>query len=133
MNTNNIGRFIEEHIKAKYSLEESERGFDGSLNGLEIEIKGCLHLHKNGVSPKGTNKITKGRFWIDNDSHRLLLKEGGMYVFVLYRRSGHSIGILRVSNVFAFEIDYWINKEGNTKIAYDRIFPDYKDRVMSWE
>ena len=130
MSLANRGKFVEEHIKARYQLKESASGFDGSLNGLEIEIKGCIPIHKNGVNHNGRDRITKGRFWIDNQAHRLLLDEKGLYVFVLYSSNGNYVAVLRICKLFAFEVDYMVIKGDNTKIRYDRIFPDYKSGVV---
>jgi len=131
MSVLNRGRYVEELIKTQYSLKDSQLGFDGNLNGLEIEIKGCIPIHKNGVNLNKKDRITKGRFWIDNHAHKLLLKEKGLYVFVLYESYGYAIQKLRSRNMFAFEVDYMIIKGSNTKISYDRIFPDYKrDRTL---
>jgi hypothetical protein len=126
MSLANRGKFVEEHIKARYQLKESELGFDGSFNNMEVEIKGCIPIHKNGVNRNGRDRITKGRFWIDNYAHKLLLNEKGLYVFVLYSTNGSYTEVLRTCKLFAFEVDYMINKGDNTKIRYDLIFPDYK-------
>jgi len=125
MNVAYLGEYIEKHIKARYTLDESKLGFDGNLNGLEIEIKACIPIHKNGSDSKGRERTTKGRFWIDNHAHKLLLKEKGMYIFVLYIRTGETVIIKRVVNKFAFEIDYMIKTGDNTKLRYDLLFPYY--------
>ena len=126
----NRGKFVEDHIKARYQLKESKLGFDGTFNNMEIEIKGCISVHKNGVNRKGKDRITKGRFWIDNHAHKLLLDEKGLYVFVLYSTNNNYVAVLRTCKLFAFEVDYMIAKGNNTKIRYDRIFIDYNERVI---
>ena len=117
-----IGRHIEDHIKARYQLKESQIGFDGNLNGLEIEIKGCMPIHKNGVNPNGTDRVTKGRFWIDNDAHRILLERRGFYIFVVYYMSGAIPTIIEYQYMSAWAVNKLINSGDNTKIRYDRIF-----------
>lgn len=126
MSLANRGKFVEDYIKVRYNLKESKLGFDACFNKMEIEIKGCIPIHKNGVNRNGRNRITKGRFWIDNGAHKLLLDEKGLYVFVLYSSNGNYLSVLRICKLFAFEVDYMIIKGGNTKIRYDLIFPDYE-------
>jgi hypothetical protein len=132
MSVLNRGKYIEDHIKSRYSLKDSKLGFDGNLNGLEIEIKGCIPIHKNGVSVYGKDRITKGRFWIDNRAHKLLLAEKGLYIFVVYKIYRKEVFLMKILNLFAFEIDFMINGGDNTKIRYDRIFDWNEYKVSEW-
>jgi len=125
MNVAYLGEYIEKYIKAEYTLDDSKLGFDGRLNKLEVEIKACIPIHKNGSTNKGKERTTKGRFWIDNHAHKLLLEERGLYIFVLYIRTGDTVIIKSVINKFAFEINHMINTGDNTKIRYDLLFPSY--------
>lgn len=125
MNAQSIGKFIENHIKERFSLKDSEIGFDGSCNGWEYEIKGCMPIHKNGVNRNGRDRITKGRFWIDNYAHTLLLKEKGIYIFVLYVRNDKKIVTLRTRFMGASEVQKLIKPGDNTKIRFDLIFMNY--------
>lgn len=126
MNAQSIGKFIEDYIKERFELEDSKIGFDGSCNGWEYEIKGCVPTHKNGVNTNGIDRITKGRFWIDNYAHSLLLKEHGVYIFVLYVRNDKKIVTLRTRFMTALEVQKLIKHGANTKIRYDLIFSNYE-------
>ena len=129
MNAQSIGKFIENNIKKQFKLKDSKIGFDGFYNGYEYEIKGCIPTHKNGVNRNGRDRITKGRFWIDNYAHRLLLKERGVYIFVLYVRCESQVVTLRTRFMPAREVQKLIKAGNNTKIRFDKIFPNYKTGV----
>jgi hypothetical protein len=126
MNANRIGEYIEEQVKARYGLVDSELGFDGWACGKEYEIKGCIPTHKNGVTQYGKDRVTKGRFWIDNSAHRLLLDVNGMYIFVLYTWSGEKVITLRTRFMPAREVQKIIKPGDNTKIRYDILFVNYR-------
>lgn len=130
MNARHIGNYIEEQVKIRYGLGDSELGFDGQACGKEYEIKGCIPTHKNGASQYGKDRITKGRFWIDNNAHRLLLDVNGMYIFVLYTRTGDKVVSLRVRFMPAKEVQKLIKTGDNTKIRYDIIFANYKPEAV---
>lgn len=121
MNLNRIGERVEEVIKNAYNLSDDHRGFDASFCTTPIEIKSCARRHLNGLNSRGEQNYTKGRFWIDNKAHKLLLAEDGLYYFVLYRYSRESLKIIRVRTHTARYINSMINKGSNTKIRYDRI------------
>lgn len=129
MNVRNIGRKIENTIKIIEKLEDDDGGFDASYNNIPVEIKGCLESHKNGVDYKGRDRVVKGRFWIDNNAHRILLERRGFYIFVIYHMIGMMPIIRRYTYMSVLTIDRQIKSGDNTKIPYDRIFPDYKGRV----
>lgn len=122
MNIKDNGNRIEKAIKLAYNLTDDEFGFDASLNGISVEIKGCMLIHKNGMSCNGREKTTKGRFWIERDSHRLLLDRRGLYIFAVYEMSGDVL-IIRSTDVLSAKfINRMIGAGDNTKIRYDLIF-----------
>lgn len=125
MNAQSIGKFIEEHIKERFGLKDSKIGFDGCSDSHEYEIKGCIPTHKNGVNRNGTDRVTTGRFWIDNYAHKLLLKERGIYIFVLYIRHDDKLVTLRTRFMPAHEVQKLIKTGDNTKIRFDKIFLNY--------
>ena len=127
MDNKSKGLFIEEMTIRRFNLDKSNIGFDASYNGVEIEIKACAVNHKNGVTLKGVQKQTKGRFWIDNHAHRILLDEKGLYLFALYVEDATSFTVIRRAKMFAFELNRYISNGNNTKIRYDLLFPDYKE------
>lgn len=124
MNAQSIGKFIENYIKERFKLHDSKIGFDGCCNGREYEIKGCIPTHKNGVNRNGRDRITKGRFWIDNDAHKLLLERKGFYIFVIYYMAGGLPTILEYTYKSALAVNKLIKTGANTKIRYDIILPD---------
>lgn len=130
MNCNHIGKYIEDKVKTQFKLSDSEIGFDGYACGVEYEIKGCVPVHKNGVSLYGKDRVTKGRFWIDNDAHRLLLDVNGMYIFVLYMRAEDKVITLRTRFMSVKEVQKLIKPGENTKIRYDLIFANYKPEAV---
>lgn len=130
MNAQSIGQRIENHVKVRFNLIDSKIGFDGCSNSHEYEIKGCIPTHKNGVNRNGRDRITKGRFWIDNYAHRLLLKERGIYIFVLYIRVDKEIIVIRTRFMPAHEVQNLIKAGDNTKIRYDLIFQNHQVEVV---
>lgn len=122
MNSQNVGRRIENTIVAVESLTEDTGGFDGSKNGFPIEIKGCLKVHQNGSDYKRKPKTTVGRYWIDNNAHRILLERKGSYIFVIYEEREERAFITDYGYVKASKVNPYIGKGENTKIRWDRIF-----------
>lgn len=126
MNAQSIGDKIERSIKTVEKLEDDNGGFDAAFGKIPIEIKGCIRVHKNGVNRNGKDRITKGRFWIDNKAHRLLLKRRGFYIFVIYYMVGEMPTILEYEYKSAYAVNKLIKPGDNTKIRFDRIFTDYE-------
>lgn len=116
---------IEKAIIGEEKLLNDEGGFDAAFNAIPIEIKGCIRVHKNGVGLKGQERVTKGRFWIDNDAHRILLERKGFYIFVIYQMIGKEPFINKYVYKSAKEVSKWIKSGDNTKIRYDIVFPEY--------
>lgn len=125
MNAQSIGDKIERSIKIIEKLCDDDGGFDAAFNKIPIEIKGCLRTHKNGVNRNGTDRVTTGRFWIDNEAHRVLLERKGFYIFVIYYMAGAVPTILKYEYKSALAVNKLIKTGSNTKIRYDRIFPNY--------
>lgn len=130
MNPKSIGERIENTIKLIEELNDDKGGFDACLDNNPIEIKGCMKVHKNGCNPNGKDRITKGRFWIDNRAHKILLERKGFYIFVIYYMAGEMPTISKYTYKSAKAVDKLINLSENTKIRYDRIFPDYKGEAV---
>ena len=124
MNSRHIGDRIERDVIDRYKLTESEDGFDASFIGLPIEIKGCKRIHRNGVTRHGKEGITKGRFWIDNEAHKLLVKLGGLYIFAVYQTDRFNNLNLNTRCIAAYKVDRLIIAGDNTKIRYDVLFPE---------
>jgi hypothetical protein len=124
MNVNKTGEMIEKAIKRIEKLIDDEGGFDAAFNKIPIEIKGCLKVHKNGVGLNGKEKVTKGRFWIDNNAHRILLERKGFYIFAIYYMSFETPTILEYEYKSASAVNRLIKSGDNTKIRYDVIFPN---------
>lgn len=124
MNVKSIGDKIEKRVSALLRLDESKKGFDGSLYGMEVEVKGCIRIHSNGMSRCGEPSITSGRFWIDNYKHRLLLEEDGVYAFALYIRDERDVMITDMVIRSAQWVNDHIGGGDNTKIRYDKVFQD---------
>lgn len=125
-----IGAETERMIKDMYNLDESDIGFDACYEGCQVEIKGCKAVHQNGVNSNGKSRVTKGRFWINNRNHQLLLKEEGIYAFVLYNPTKDAPVNLNIRWVPAFILTPMIGKGDNTKIRYDRIIEDYNPEAI---
>lgn len=121
MNVKDNGNRVERAMRSAYHLEDDGFGFDGSLNGISVEVKGCLLIHKNGVDGKGREKTTKGRFWIERDSHRLLLDRRGLYIFVVYEMIEDMLIIRSTDLLSAKFVNRMIGAGDNTKIRYDLI------------
>ena len=124
MNAKANGEAIEQIIKDMYYLAEDTIGFDAVREGRPVEIKGCLPQHWNGVDSKGNARLAKGRFWIDNRAHRLLLKEDGIYIFVVYKEIATRLKLIGTKVIDASSLDKWIGNGDNTKIRYDWVFPE---------
>lgn len=125
MNSANIGLRIENAIKRIEKLEDDANGFDASYGNIPIEIKGCLMEHKNGVDYKGKDRTTKGRFWIDNEAHRMLFYNKGFYIFAVYYMTDVAPIILKYRYMTALKVDDLIKSGNNTKIPYNMIFPNF--------
>lgn len=130
MNVQQIGQRIESNIRLLEGLHLDETGFDACFNKTPIEIKGCTRFHRNGCNRKGQDTLTKGRFWIDNEAHKILLKRKGFYVFVLYRMGDTLPLILKYEYMSAKAVDKLIKEGANTKIRYDVIFPEERYEVV---
>lgn len=128
MNTNRIGREIEACISGIDGFSDSKMGFDMVYGDTEIEVKGCCKLHKNGCNRGLKPTFTKGRFWICNRSHKLLVEEKGKYIFVLYKIINKEIKWLNTKVINASLITKRIKTGDNTKIRYDLIFTEYLKR-----
>jgi len=123
MNQRNNGLEVERLIIKKYPLEDDTKGFDATYLNVPVEIKSCLLYHSNGLTPAGSQRRARGRFWIDNDNHRLLLNENGLYIFVLYKVVNDHIVIIDEVLLKASYINKYVNSEGNTKINWKYLFP----------
>lgn len=132
MNARVNGERVEEIVRGKYCLKESKEGFDACFNGSEIEIKACRALHFNGVSVEGKQRVTKGRFWIDNSAHKLLLELRGLYIFAVYTGSDETLKVNDTLVLTATEVNKMIIEGENTKIRYDRIFLNAKHGATAW-
>lgn len=124
MNSKHIGDRIERDVIDHYNLAESEDGFDASFIGLPVEIKGCKRMHRNGITRHGKEGITKGRFWIDNAAHKLLVKLGGLYIFAVYQTDYFNNLELNMRCITAYQVNKLIIAGDNTKIRYDVLFPE---------
>lgn len=125
-----IGDKIEKMVKDIYKLADSNIGFDACYEGTQVEIKACKSVHQNGVNRNGKDRVTKGRFWINNRNHQLLLNEGGFYAFVLYNPTTVTPADLNIKWVSAPLLTPLIGKRDNTKIRYDRIFTNCKPEAI---
>lgn len=123
MTTSNNGKQIEMMISDLLNLGESRLGFDGTLGDDEVEIKSTKALHKNGVDRNGSHVSTAGRFWIDNEAHRILRGESGWYIFVIHDSYSYPIEIAGIRIMRAKDVHEMITPGANTKIRFDRIFP----------
>jgi len=130
MNVNKIGGMIENTIKMVENLIDDDGGFDAAFNTIPIEIKGCIKVHRNGKGINGKDKLTKGRFWIDNDAHRILLERKGFYIFVIYYMRDKNPVILEYTYKSANQVNRLIKSGDNTKIRYDIIFPNSMPEVI---
>ena len=125
MNSFYTGKMVEERIIDEFNLQTDSNGFDGCDKGKIIEIKGCLPYHSNGINEKGEDRRCKGRFWIDNQKHLLLSRLKGEYIFVLYEWFNKELYFIGVRRIKAKHIQNMITEGDNSKIRYDRIFPEY--------
>ena len=115
------GLQIEGLIKRLFKLEESRCGFDASWNGQEVEIKSCIKWHRNGIGRSGKQNRTRGRFWIDNRAHKLLLEQKGFYIFVLYEKEDSFLKINEIRILSAKLVDEYIGEGKNTKLAWNKV------------
>ena len=121
MNQSFNGMEIERYIKRLFKLKESLYGFDASWNGQEVEIKSCVKWQRNGIGRNGKQNWCRGRYWIDNRAHKLLLDQRGLYIFVLYEEINCHIWINQIQIVNAIHINPLIGKGKNTKIYWNKV------------
>lgn len=117
-----IGNIIEQYAKDIFSLSAAPHNtyYDAKLLNIPIEIKGILQNpadsgHKNG------------RVWITNKNHKILLKNNGMYLCIVYKYKDDIYEILDytdieiVYNIFIAAYRININSGNNTKISYKKL------------
>lgn len=121
-----IGNIIEEYAFDTFNLISwgYNKYCDALLMNIPIEIKGIL---KNPCDNGGKNK--NGRVWILNKNHLQLVKNKGLYLFVIYDYQDNiyeynikdytDIKICYVLFIAAHRIK--INNGSNTKITYKKL------------
>ena len=100
----NYGVLTEKYVSEKYPIEldypmiDGIR-FDGSRNGRPVEIKSAASNRKGG-SVAG---VPLFRIW--KDEERVLKRERGFMIFVVYKKRGSGIAVEKSRSFRAREID----------------------------
>ncbi len=76
------GLKAEELARDLYNVILSNGLVDGKIDGRPVEIKACQEWHSNG------DKRCRGRFVLDRVQHEHLVKNGGLYLFVVFTDRG---------------------------------------------
>ena len=117
-----IGNIIEQYARDTFNLIPLAFNSyaDAMLMNIPVEIKGIL---KHPADERNKN----GRVWITNVNHAILLKNHGMYLFVVYE---YKEDVYKVLDYIDLDIRYVlfiaahrirVNDGGNTKISYKKL------------
>jgi hypothetical protein len=117
-----IGNIIEQYARDTFNLIPMAYNSyaDAMLMNIPIEIKGVL-MHPNDERNKN------GRVWITNKNHARLLKNGGMYLFVVYEYKKDVFEILDYIDIDICHVTFMaahrikVNSGKNTKISYKKL------------
>lgn len=117
-----IGNIIEQYAKDTFNLIPlSWNSYaDAMLMNIPIEIKGVL---KHPADERNKN----GRVWITNNNHVKLLKNCGMYLFIVYEYKEDVYEILDYTDIEICHTSFMAahriktNNGTNTKISYKKL------------
>ena len=117
-----IGNIIEQYARDTFNLIPLTFNSyaDAMLMNIPVEIKGIL---KHPADERNKN----GRVWITNANHATLLKNRGVYLFVVYE---YKEDVYKVLDYIDLDIRYVlfiaayrirVNDGRNTKISYKKL------------
>jgi hypothetical protein len=119
-----IGNIIECYANDTFNLLPASFNdyYDAMLLNIPIEIKGILK-HPNDERHKN------GRVWITNKNHIKLLKNNGMYLFIVYeyKEDVYEYNIIDYTDIDIYYVIFIaahrikINSGTNTKISYKKL------------
>ena len=117
-----IGNIIEQYARDTFNLIPLvwNSYADAMLMNIPIEIKGIL---KHPADERNKN----GRVWITNANHATLLKNNGMYLFVVYEYQEDVYEILDYTDIKICHVTFMaahrikVNSGKNTKISYKKL------------
>ena len=113
---------IHERMRKVYGLDQGDDRWDAYYKGTPVKILTCNTLHWNGKNQKGKDVLTKGRFYINYNTHKDLEKEKGLYLFCIYRFINGLVILADNRIVPVRYISPLLGKGKNTKLAYGKVF-----------
>lgn len=87
------GQRAEELARDLYNVILSNGLIDGQIDGKPVEIKACQEWHRNGVGR------CRGRFTLDREQHEFLVKNKGLYLFVVFTENGVKSKLVRAAEI----------------------------------